>query len=44
MIWDFICDFLRLIDPVVFILAALDFLNEGYGFQKFDNFRRNHRL
>ena len=40
MILDLICDFHRFIDSVVFILAAFDFSNEGYGFQKFDYFRQ----
>ena len=40
MILDLFCDFHRRIDSVVFILAALDFSNEGYGFQKFDLFRQ----
>ena len=44
MILDLICGFHRRIDSVVFILAAFDFSNEGYGFQKFDYFRQNHRL
>ena len=40
MILDFhvFCDSHRRIDSVVFILAALDFSNEGRGFQKFDFF------
>ena len=40
IILDLICDFHRRIDSVVFILAALDFSNEGYGFKKFDYFRQ----
>ena len=44
MILHLICDFLRRIDSIVFILAALDFSNEGYGFKKFDFFDRNHGL
>ena len=40
MIFDVICDFHRRIDSVVFLLAPFDFLNEGYGFQKFDYFRQ----
>ena len=39
-ILDLFCNFHRRIDSVVFILAALDFSNEGYGFQKFDYFRQ----
>ena len=39
MILALICDFQRLIDSAVFVLAAFDFSNKGYGFQKFDYFR-----
>ena len=40
IILDLICGFHRRSDSVVFILAALDFSNEGYGFKKFDYFRQ----
>ena len=40
MILDLICDFHRRIDCVVFILAAFEFSNEGYGLQKLDYFRQ----
>ena len=40
IILDLLCDFHRRMESVVFILAALDVSNEGYGFQKFDYFRQ----
>ena len=40
MILDLICVFHRRIDSVAYILAAFDFSNEGYVFQKSDYFRQ----
>ena len=40
MISDLINDFHQRIGSVIFILAAFDFSNEGFGFQKFDYFRQ----
>ena len=40
IILDLICDFPRRFDSVIFILAALDFSNEVYGFKNFDYFRQ----
>ena len=44
MILDGICNFHRRIDSGGFILAGLDFSNEGYGFQKFDYFRQKSQI